>query len=281
MSRHSTSSHNSPAPPPTLPQHPHRPPSTAITDSIREETEDDLYADIQTTEAATGVIDRSGEPVSESGDYTYAVDMRKKQWKFMKQRSVNEDEDAFDDPYAEVNYDSVIDEDGANSGVDTREVNKDILRKKASVPQNDGQAFAMDESKMPEYSKPIPKAQRKPKASSVIENQTPNQNLDDDYVRIRDVNSNEKHSTAYKTRSLLNFPEIKPLAHPRMEYTDRSHFDDIRLFLSKNRGVNEVFRDPPSKDLGGNAIDVLTSFLSSIGTDSSQPEKEIVESTHL
>ena len=132
---------------------------------------------------------------------------------------------------------------------------------------------SQDSSHLPEYSQVLPKAERavKQRATSVRGQTTPGRESDDDYVQLRDVG---RHPALHGTKSMLEFPVIPRLVHPRREYTERSHFDDIRLFLSRNRGMDEIFRDPPKVELSGNSIGKLCDFLAT-------QDDPVIYTTHL
>ena len=272
---------NMPAPPPPTQG---RPESTQLRHSIREEPEeddDDLYSDVMTSGDVTTSTTTTGD---DDDPYSYAqVEMRRKKLKFVTQSAVDYDAGASDDAYTEVGADySSVHERASNTSSNVTAspygARPPSAAKSASAGgnmQQQQQQQRADSSHLPEYSKVIPKAERMARATSAREKSTPGRERDDDYVYLRDATSN-KHTPLFSTKSMLEFATIPSLRHPRVEYTDRSHFDDIRLFLSRNRGMDEIFRDPPKAELSGNSINKLTNFLSHIA----EPEPEIY-STHL
>lgn len=65
----------------------------------------------------------------------------------------------------------------------------------------------------------------------------------------------------------FNFPEIPDLPHARRELAWDTPFDQIRLFIAKNRGPTEFYTAPKIGDSYGEGIEALKAFLETIKSD--------------
>ncbi len=64
----------------------------------------------------------------------------------------------------------------------------------------------------------------------------------------------------------IDVKRVPSLPHQRRELTWTSAFDQIRVFLAKNRLPNELFSAPKKEELGGQAVRKLREYLATLDT---------------
>ena len=270
------SHHDRPAPMPSTPST-QSPPATQPPEPPAQETED-VFEDEQETELAEYAgIQLSGDSqsnarvkssASNADGYSYA------QFKVRKTRlssaGVTHEDDGI---YTVVNEHQVAEPGSADSCVsDEQRIAEDHAASDTYIISD---APSASSKTVTEYSTAIPKHERPQRSVSVFAepSATP---VEDEYVTLRE--SAKRHNASlFSNKSMLEFCSVPPLAHARVEYTERSHFDDIRLFLSHNRKHNEVFREVPGQNLNGGAINKLTAFLADL--DSKKVEADPATNT--
>ena len=180
--------------------------------------------------------------------------------------SAHDDDD--DDIYAEVDENQAM-----TTGIESADsrLSDEHFVEPQSRDGKQANSNAGDRSSEVDYAKALPKHERQQQQRSasvlvepIVTQTRAADDSDYDYVTLRET-AKRQNAALFANKSMLEFPSVAPLAHARVEYTERSHFDDIRLFLSRNRKHNEVFREVPGKNLGGSAINQLTEFLADLG----------------